>query len=467
MKKRILASAMAMIITLLAGCSNANPGDENPGTSDTSTTSQQTESTESKVTSSSPDETSSGSESNPESGDTSTASNPTESEGGVTQTAMSSIKLTSDNVLNSTRLFDAMSKDMDNSMFSPLSLNMVLGMLESGAGGSTKASLQQYLQKDNYADFAADYMAHVRDDLNREEGWLFDKYKDVFEIANSLWAGKAFPISDDYKKSVSDKFGAEIQNVDFGNAKKAAKSINNWTSDKTHKLIPEIVREDQLGADTAAVLVNTVYFESGWVDEWLINEDNKQTFTMLDGSTKEIPLMFNNGDVYYENDKATAFGCYYKNGMQFIGILPKESGEFTLEGLDIPLLLASANSTDYDIGAKMPKLNFESDFPLTETLKAAGLEVMFDPNSADFTKMQGIDGDDVRLFYVSDIFQKTKLELDECGTKAAAATAAIVAGNAMPQPKEIRRVTLDRPFAFLIYDAQQGQIAFMGKVTNP
>ena len=460
MKKRIMASAMAAIITLLAGCSNANPGSENPGTSDSSTTSQKTES---GVASSSGNESSSGSES----GGTSTASNPAESDVGVTQTMMGSIKLTSDNVVNSARLFDAMSKDKDNSMFSPLSLNMVLGMLESGAGGSTKSSLQQYLQKDNYADFAEDYTAHVRDDLNREEGWLFDKYKDVFEIANSLWTGKAFPISEDYKKTVSDKFGAEVQNVDFGNAKNAAKSINKWTSDKTHKMIPEIVKEEQLEADTAAVLVNTVYFESGWVDEWVINEDNKQSFTLIDGSTKEIPLMFNSCDVYYENDKATAFGCYYKNGMQFIGILPKESGEFSLEGLDIPSLLASANSKDYDVGAKMPRLNFESDFPLAETLKAAGLEVMFDPNSADFTKMQGIDGDDVRLFYVSDIFQKTKLELDEYGTKAAAVTAAIVVGNAMPEPKEIRRVTLDRPFAFLIYDEQQGQIAFMGKVTNP
>lgn len=460
MKKRILASAMAAVIATLAGCSNGSPVTENPGTSDTSTTSQQTES---ETTISSTDETSSDSGSGAD--DTSTAS-PTESEAEVIKTSISSIELTSDNVVNSARLFDAMikSENPDNCMFSPLSLNMVLGMLESGAGGSSEKALQQYLQKENYADFAADYTAHVRDDLNHEEGWLFDKYKDVFEIANSLWAGKRFPISADYKKTVSNKFGAEIQNVDFGNAKKAAKSINNWTNDKTHKMIPEIVREEQLGADTAAVLVNTVYFESGWVDEWIINENNKQSFTMLDGSTKEIPLMFNNGDVYYENDKATAFGCYYRNGMQFIGILPKESGDFTLEGLDIPSLLASANSADYDIAARMPRMNFESNLPLAEVLKAAGLEVIFDQGGADFTKMQANPNDG---FYVSDIFQKTKLELDEYGTKAAAVTAAIVAGNAMPQPKDIRKVTLDRPFAFLIYDEEQGQIAFMGKVTNP
>lgn len=463
MKKRVLASAVAAIITLLAGCSNSEkPGDSD--ISDSSTTSQQTSS---EVTSSSGNESSSNAESSSDdtsTTDISTTSDSIESKAEVIQTAMGSIKLTSDNVLNSARLFDAMSKDTANSMFSPLSLNMVLGMLESGADGSSEEAIQRYLQKDNYADFADSYMQHVRDDLNREEGWIFDKYRDVFEIANSLWVGRAFPVNEDYKHTVSDKFGAEIQNVDFSNAKNAADSINKWTNDKTRKMIPEIVDEKSLGGDTAAVLVNTVYFESGWVDEWSFNEDNKQSFTLLDGSTKEIPLMRNGGDVYYENDKATAFGCYYKNGMQFIGILPKENGDFTLEGLDIPSLLENANSSDYDVAARMPRLNFESDFPLKEALEAAGMEVIFDRNSADFTKMQENPNDG---FYISDIIQKTKLELDEYGTKAAAATAALVAGNAMPQPKELREVTLDRPFAFLIYDAEQGQIAFMGKVTNP
>lgn len=466
MKKRILASVMAAIITLLAGCSgDENPSGGNSDISDSSTTSQQTSSDEKSSSGNESSSTPESSFDDTSTTDTSTTSDSTESKMEVTQTVMSSIKLTSDNVLNSARLFDAISKDKTNSMFSPLSLNMVLGMLDSGADGNSAMAIQQYLQKNNYEDFAADYMDYAHEILNREiDLGLSSKYKDVFEIANSLWASRAFPINEDYKRTVSDKFGAEIQNVDFSDSQKAAKTINNWTNDKTHEMIPEIVREEQLGIDTAAVLVNTVYFESGWVDEWSFNEDNKQSFTLLDGSTKEIPLMRNGGDVYYENDKATAFGCYYRNGMQFIGILPKESNNFTLEGLDIQSLLNSANSSDYDVAAKMPKLNFESDFPLKDALEAAGMGVIFDRSSADFTKMQVNPNDG---FYISDIIQKTKLELDEYGTKAAAATAAFVAGNAMPEPKELREVTLDRPFAFLIYDENKGQIVFMGKVTNP
>lgn len=60
--------------------------------------------------------------------------------------------------------------------------------------------------------------------------------------------------------------------------------------------------------------------------------------------------------------------------------------------------------------------------------------------------------------------QKTKLELDEYVTKAAAVTMDYVVPMAA---KDQKRVYLDRPFAFLIYDGEEEQIVFIGKVTDP
>lgn len=367
------------------------------------------------------------------------------------------ITLSDNNTVNSIRLFDAIIADNENAMFSPISLNLALGLIESGAEGETKAALDSYLQTENIADFAQNYMKLAR------EQYTFDgdsEQKNVLEIANSLWADNALPLKDDYKKAVAEKFEAEIENLDFTDKKKTLDAINGWVSDKTHKMIPSVLSD--YGAETVAVLVNTVYFESAWSDKWSINEDNKESFTLPDGTTKEIPLMYNGGDSYYENDKATAFGCKYKNGLEFIGILPKESGEFTLDSLDIPALLES-KSFDYDVSAVMPRLNFETAFPLKEPLGVAGLDNIFDPEKADFSGMS-----DAPL-YVSDILQKTKLELDENGTKAAAVTVITTDGceAVMPEPKEQKTVRLDRQFAFMIYDAQEQQILFVGKVTNP
>ena len=338
------------------------------------------------------------------------------------------LEITGDNVLNSVRIFDAMYEGKDRAMFSPLSLNMCLGMLETGAAGDTKTALDNYLGNTDYAAFASDYLEHAKDFNFEATGHT--KYKNVFEIANSFWASDSRPFNEDYKRRMTENFAAEIENVDFIKSDETAGKINSWVNEKTHKMIPAIIDPSQLTEDTAAVLVNTVYFESAWDDEWYLPSELEK-FTNADGSTTELALMRNGGDSYFENNNATAFSCGYKNGMEFIGILPKKDGDFTLESLEISSLLES-RSYRYNVFVRMPKLDFESTFPLTDALKAAGLEVAFDPEKSDFTPMEG-DSENEH-FYISEVIQKTKLELDDEGTRAAAVTAAIMndAAAAMP-----------------------------------
>ena len=166
------------------------------------------------------------------------------------------------------------------------------------------------------------------------------------------------------------------------------------------------------------------------------------------------------GDRYYENDKATAFGRDYANGVSFIGILPNDEGDFNLEDLDIGGLLKS--NPEYDeVDCKMPKLNFETSTVLNDMLSSLGLDNLFSSN-ADFS---GIAGQNVN---VDTILQKTKLELDENGAKAAAVTAVTMEcmSAAVENEPIIKIVELTRPFAFLIYDRSNDEILFIGKVTS-
>ena len=87
-----------------------------------------------------------------------------------------------------------------------------------------------------------------------------------------------------------------------------------------------------------------------------------------------------------------------------------------------------------------------------------GITDMFG-DKADFTKIS----DDT--LYIGDAKQKTKIELDEYGTKAAAVTKMLLCGSAMID--RIISVELDRPYAFLIYDPEEKQVLFMGKVNDP
>ncbi len=294
--------------------------------------------------------------------------------------------MTGGNMENSILLFDKISAEHENSMFSPLSLNMALGLLQAGAGGSSEKELEAYLGTDSYADFAEGYMEKVSGKYNfRERVYGNEYFNNRFEIANSLWADNALPLKPEYTDGVSEKFGAEIRNLDLNNKEKTLKSTNGWVKEKTHELIPSVLND--YSEDTAVMLINTVYFESNWRDEWDFTELDKQTFTLLDGSTKEIPL--------------------------------------------------------------------------TELLKEMGLKDIF---STDKTDLSGISE---QPLFVSNVLQKTKLELDEYGTKAAAITMVAADGAGSPNGDMIKEVFLNRPFAFLIYDESENRIVFIGKVTNP
>ncbi len=353
-----------------------------------------------------------------------------------------------------------------NVMVSPLSLDMALGLLSGGANGQTKDELSNYLGTEDYGSFARQYMEYTKDLNSKGNSDERYGYKLAYEIANSVWIKDDRKLVDDYVKTVEEQYDAEIEAVSF-KAKDlpgTVKKINSWCNEKTHELIPEIVTEESFSEDAAAVLINSVYFESPWSEEWGVTT---HTFTDFEGNATEQEMLRDTLTIYYENDYATGFSKSYRNGMQFIGILPKETGEFSLSDLDVESLLAS-ETTKYDVRARMPRLNFDTTADnVVSILKSQGVETVFDDEKSDLTGLIEMEGDEVS--YVSSIIQKTKLELDENGTKAAAVTAVMVdmATCAMPEQKQEKEVFLDRPFAFMIYDGANDQIVFMGKVVEP
>ena len=109
----------------------------------------------------------------------------------------------------------------------------------------------------------------------------------------------------------------------------------------------------------------------------------------------------------------------------------------------------------------LPRFKLESKLDLVEPLKQLGMTDMFG-STADFS---GMTGGTNKGLYVSEIVQKAFVEVNEEGTEAAAATAAVMMGRSrQPEPEQF---TCDRPFMFLIRDNLTGMILFSGHVTDP
>ena len=361
-------------------------------------------------------------------------------------------------LLNSAKLTDKIAAQSKNKniMFSPTSLNFALGMLSQGAKGDTLAALKDYLGTEDFAGYASAYLNKIQN--YNQDASLDTEYSTKLKIADAIWADETLPLNEDFRRKVTGNFHAEVQNLDFSDAENVCKTINHWCDENTEGMIPEIISPDSINKDTGLCITNSLYFESGWSDgPWNLSQE-EEAFGDQDEKTF---YMTTQGDQYYENDQATAFGRNYASGLSFIGILPKKEGEFTLEELDIESLLDSLPEYD-EVRCKMPKLNFETSAVLSDMLGDLGLETIFS-DQADFS---GLSEEPTK---VGSILQKTKLELDEEGTKAAAVTAILVETcMAMPEDEEpvIKEVYLDRPFAFLIYDAANQEVLFMGKVTT-
>ena len=356
---------------------------------------------------------------------------------------------------NSVKMTDLLSAEASgkNIVFSPTSLNFALGMIAEGAKGGTKEILDDYLGTNDFAAYAKEYLDKIKAYKTEDESY---GYQSKVKIADAVWVDNGLTLQEKFKNTVSNSFGAEVEAVDFSAAEKTCDVINSWCDKNTEGLIPKIITPDLINDNTGLCLTNSLYFESGWSGEpWNVS-DTEESF----GKKEKTKYMTCTGDRYYENGKATAFGRDYANGLSFIGILPNDEGDFNLEDLDIGGLLKS--NPEYDeVDCKMPKLNFETSTVLNDMLSSLGLDNLFSSN-ADFS---GIADQNVN---VDTILQKTKLELDENGTKAAAVTAVTMECMSAAVEKEpiIKTVELTRPFAFLIYDRSNDEILFIGKVIS-
>ena len=91
-----------------------------------------------------------------------------------------------------------------------------------------------------------------------------------------------------------------------------------------------------------------------------------------------------------------------------------------------------------------------------------GMSDAFGPK-ADFSGMDG-----TKLLYISGVFHKAWVEVNEEGTEAAEATVVGMAPRAVmrpPAPPPVFRA--DHPFVFLIRDTRSGSLLFLGRLAQP
>ena len=260
-------------------------------------------------------------------------------------------------------------------------------------------------------------------------------------------------------------YGAGIRLADFINQYEAVrKEINNWVSEQTKDKIKNLIPEGVLDSDTRMALVNAIYFKGDWLHPFDADSTRDASFHLLDGSEVTVPMMNQDAFIpYAKGDGWQAIELAYQGETAAMDIIIPDEGRFEEVESSLGYETVSAILTSLQpISAtlSLPKFKFESEFGLANQLAALGMPDAFDPNKADFSGMS-----DKNDLYISAVFHKAFVTVDEKGTEAAAATAVIVGVTSAPMFDVT--LTIDRPFIFLIRDIPTGQILFVGRVLNP
>ena len=346
-----------------------------------------------------------------------------------------------------------------NQLFSPLSAALCLALINNGANGNTRAQLETLLGMDT-------------DTLNRSlytyTSSLYNGEDCTLSLANSIWMkDDELNVNPAFLQANADWYDAQAYSAPFDQT--TLKDINNWCYNQTSGKIDKILNE--IPSLAVMYLINAVDFDAKWLDEYERKDVNEGVFHSYSGETRDVSMLYSEESRYFLDENSVGFTKAYKGGKyHFMALLPDEGVDIYeyIDSLDREKwtgLWKSADTSreDYvyrEVHARIPEFKYETELSLKETLQTLGVTDMFSKTDADFSNI-----DNTQPLYCDVIKQKTLIELDRNGTRAAAITwggfSAMSAG-----PSEPLYITLDRPFVYAIIDDAHNLPIFLGAVTD-
>ncbi len=367
-------------------------------------------------------------------------------------------------------LYRRLSGSAGNVVCSPYSVAVALAMTRNGARGRTAAEIDRVLhatglQQLNGGLGALEALLEMRSgSVRRADG---SPAKVELHIANSLWGQRGLAWQTAFLDALARHYDTGMRLVDYVKDVEAARSqINAWTGAQTNGRIDQLLPAGVLDDLTRLVLVNALYLKAPWEHPFQKPGTEVLPFSRADGSTVRVATMRTEIGAarYARGDGWEAAELRYAgNGLAMTVILPDRGTlrafENNLDGDRMVRILRSPVPVGV-VDVRLPKWTFRTRVLLNDTLAALGMPTAFNERTADFTGMTAQE----KLF-ISAVLHEAFVAVDEAGTEAAAATAA-VAGIASAGPAPVSMI-VDRPFLFVIHDIATSTPLFLGRVTDP
>jgi serpin B len=349
----------------------------------------------------------------------------------------------------------------NNLFFSPYSLSTALAMTYAGARGNTEKQMAETLHftlpgKRLHSAFGTLQKQIIQNEKSRG-------YQII--LANALWGKKGEPFLKEFLDLNKKFYNAGLTLLDFVNeTKKSRKIINDWVEEKMKEKIKNLIPSKGVDELTVLVITNAIYFKGEWKNKFEEQYTRRSGFYLSAKNKVEVDMMFIEENFKcYEDEKLQIVELPYKGDeLSMMVLLPME-----IEGIKELEKILTAEKLNTIISKMrtgqiqiyLPKFKIDwGTFSLNKAIIALGMPEAFDRGEkpSDFSGING-KGD----IWISDVFHKAFIEVNEEGTEAAAGTAVVLTIHL----DMVFRA--DHPFIFIIKDNRTGSILFMGRVMNP
>ncbi|CAH8374236.1 unnamed protein product [Eruca vesicaria subsp. sativa] len=344
--------------------------------------------------------------------------------------------------------------ETSNLMFSPALINVILSFIAAKSPGATEEKILALLQASSTDELNAvcsKIVTMVLADSTATGG-------PMISAANGVWIDKSLTVEQSFKNLLEISYKAAFNQVDFRTeADEVCEEVNAWVEKQTNGLITNLLPPKSVSPLTDYIFANALFFNGRWDREFDPSLTEDSDFHCLDGTKVRVPFM--SDDVFgYHIDVYPGFKVLnlpYRQGSD-----REEDGRgFSMDiylpddkdGLPAMLETLASTSDDEEIPShwadlkelKIPRFKFGFDFEASEALKGLGLNLPLET-----------------------IVHKSCIEVDEVGSKAAAAAAVIGVGACGPAEKKYEFVA-DHPFLFLVKEWRSGVVLFLGQVLDP
>uniref|UniRef100_A0A665WQW7 Leukocyte elastase inhibitor n=1 Tax=Echeneis naucrates TaxID=173247 RepID=A0A665WQW7_ECHNA len=375
-------------------------------------------------------------------------------------------------IANTTFSLALLSKLSDNDktanvFFSPFSISSALAMVMLGARGNTATQMSECLKTSDSQDDIHTAFAQLLNELNK------DSAPYALSVANRLYGEQSYKFVEEFLGSTRKHYNAELESVDFKNSYEAARlNINSWVESQTQGKIKDVLAQGVVDGMTRLVLVNAIYFKGNWNKQFNPDTTRDAQFKLNKNDAKPVKMMYQKTKFplsFIPEANCQILEMPYKGKeLSMLIFLPTtiEDNSTGLEKLEKELTYENFVEwtrpdmmDDVEVSVGLPRFKMEEEYDMKNVLVSMGMVDAFDDGLSDFSGMSPAND-----LVLSKVVHKAFVEVNEEGTEAAAATAAIMMLRCALLPASF---IADHPFLFFIRHNPSMNVLFAGRYCSP